>query len=720
MDDMAIILKKPDVPPEKQVLAPRAKPHLIQGPPLLEGIMSLQQFQLSPGGSKQCGHPRLPQIRTTPYLPQSSLRPFPPSAFRLPPSAFRLQPSAFGLWPFAFLQSPSAVDPAPPFAVQQASSPSRMPSTEERIQKTVISLDVGELAKWIWRGVFALVAIGLSTYYIIHEFRGLPIAQAMDQAQIGREILRGHGWETKFIRPLAIGELRRNGKNVQTAIWKDTYNAPIPPLLDAAAIYIPIKHGWDFTKTLMVNPADRAIACMGVLFFLASLLVLYVIALDLFDRRLATMATGLVLVCDMMWRYALSGLPQTFLLLLFHLNVYALLRAMRARYADEPHLLWIAAAGFGFGLMALTHALSIFIFFPVLLFTVSFFRPRGGAALLMLAVFLAVYSPWLVRNAMVCGDFRGLAGFSGLDGIVRSEAGHMRRFDVDFGGVSGNYFAENFRINLTGQINRLVEYMGWSPVALVAFVSVLHAFRRPVTATFRWLLFAMWGSSVAGMAIFGMKEERTLAANQFHLLFLPLLICYGMAYVLVQWDRRIGLGFALPDWSSRRGVHSFLRLSLLIAIVFISAIPFLICFFLEKPSALVEWPPYLPPIIARLNGWFTPDEIIGSDMPWAVAWYADRRSIWLPFDPRDLNDLNDYRRLGAPIAALYFTPISGTENTMGDLVSGEYQHWTAYIVHTIRPADSPFPVKSLFGMPDCVIYMDRDRGTSPPGIPAPK
>ena len=589
-----------------------------------------------------------------------------------------------------------------------------MPSTEEQIQRTITSLEAGELAKWVWKAVFIVAAIGLSAFYLINEFRGLPIAQAMDEAQIGREILRGHGWQTEIIRPLAIGELRRHGKDMKSAIREDTYNAPIPPLLDAVAIYIPIREGWDLKSTGYVYAGDRAIACMGVLFFLASVVVLYHIAVDLFDRRLAVIAAGLVLICEMMWRYSISGLPQMFLLLLFHLNVYGLLRAMRARYLNEPHLRWIAAAGFGFGLMALTHAMAIFIFVPVLVFSFFFFRPRGGAAMLMLGIFLAVYTPWLIRNAIVCGDFRGIAGFSGLDGIVRSEAGHMRRFAIDLGETSGNYFAQNFRVNLIAQINRLVEYMGWSWVAPLALVSVLHGFRRPVTATFRWLLFAMWGSAVCGMAFYGMKEEGALAANQFHLLFVPLFICYGMAYVLVQWDRRIGLGFILPQWGERSGVHNFLRVSLIIVIFVLSGFPLLSRMFLEKSRAYIEWPPYVPPYIALMHDWFGPDEIIGSDVPWAVAWYADRRSLWLPYKPQDLYDLSDYRELGGPICALYLTPVSGTQNTLADLVNGNYQYWTPYIVRTVDVSKTPFPFRTVLGMPQCSLYMDRDRRKTAP------
>jgi hypothetical protein len=589
-----------------------------------------------------------------------------------------------------------------------------MPSTEEQIQQTVASLDSGRLSAIIWRLVFALVALGLAAFYLISDFHGLPMSQSMDQAQIGREILRGHGWSTRFFRPLAIGELKEHGLDVSTGVRKDTYNAPVPPLLDAAAIAIPIRGHWDLFKGATVSAADRAIACMGVVFLLAALVVLYFIARELFDARLAAKAAGLALVCDMLWRYALSGLPQMFLLLMLHLNVYALLRAMRRTYLNQSCYGWLAAMGFGFGIMALTHALSIFIFVPVLLFSLVFFRPRGWAALLMLAVFLAVYAPWLVRNAMVCGDFRGIAGHSILDGIVHPEAGHMRRFAIDLGSTNGNYFAENFRLNLTQQINRLIEYLGWSCVAPLALVSVLHGFRRPITATFRWLMFAMWGSAVCGMALFGMKQERDLAANQFYLLFVPLFISYGLAYVLVQWDRRIGLGFILPGWGGARSRgHTLMRRLLFAVIVGLSALPLIGRLLLDRSPWLVEWPPYLAPSIASMQKLFLPNEIIASDMPWAVAWYADRDSLWLPYQPSDLIEISDYRRLGEPICGLYFTPISGSENTLSDLVSGEYSNWTAYIVHTVEPDKTPYPYRLRLGMPECVLYMDRNRINPP-------
>jgi hypothetical protein len=49
----------------------------------------------------------------------------------------------------------------------------------------------------------------------------------MDRAQIERAIASGQGWST-------------HGKDVAKNIWSDTYNAPLPPFIDAIAP-LPVK-----------------------------------------------------------------------------------------------------------------------------------------------------------------------------------------------------------------------------------------------------------------------------------------------------------------------------------------------------------------------------------------------------------------------------------------------------------------------------------------------
>ena len=66
----------------------------------------------------------------------------------------------------------------------------------------------------------------------------------------------------------------------------------------------------------------------GLLLFFASLGVQFLLINRLFDRRLAIISCTFVLLCDTMWQYALSGLPQMLMLLLFNLKLFAMLRAV--------------------------------------------------------------------------------------------------------------------------------------------------------------------------------------------------------------------------------------------------------------------------------------------------------------------------------------------------------------------------------------------------------
>ncbi len=82
--------------------------------------------------------------------------------------------------------------------------------------------------------------------------------------------------------------------------------------------------------------------------------------------------------------------------------------------------------------------------------------------------------------------------------------------------------------------------------------------------------------------------------------------------------------------------------------------------------------PYLPPYISIRNQWMEPNEIIASDTPWAVAWSADRRSLWLPDMVERFNEFHDFGTLGGPLNGIYLTPVSGTDK-MGDVVKGEHK-----------------------------------------------
>jgi hypothetical protein len=571
-----------------------------------------------------------------------------------------------------------------------------MPGSAEFIQRAVHALEAGALAVWVRRSLVALAVIALAIYYF-YDFRGLATSQAMDQAQIGRAIASGHGWRTNFARPRAIGQLQANGKNVAQKIWSDTYNAPLPPFVDAIALW-PVKSHWQMSPSDLVYAGDKAIAAMSIFLFLLSVLVLFFTARRLFDRRLALLACGLVLLCDMLWQYSLSGLPQMLLLLLFNATIYVLVRAVEAQYDGRRVDRWLAAVGVGFGLLALSHALTIWIFAGALVFCVFFFRPRGWTVLILLAAFTAIYAPWLIRNYIVCGHPGGVAIYSVLDGIRHSEAGWMRRINLDVEGIGPTNVQDKITTNFFSQWGHIFEYFGSSVVAIMFFAGLLHPFKRTETAVLRWMILTMWIGAVAGMATFGINEEGGLAANQLHLIFVPLMTCYGLAYLLVQWNR---LGIQL---SIARGAFLSL-LYLLCALPAIFTVPWF-----APPKGAIRWPPYAPPYIATLHNWMQPNEITASDMPWAIAWYADRRALWVPDTIKTFSDLSDYNVLAGPVNGLYLTPISGGQNKLADILTGEYKDWSPFILRNMNLEKFPLKWGTLLGFEnECIFLSDHDR-----------
>src|SRR5205814_211881 len=212
-----------------------------------------------------------------------------------------------------------------------------------------------------------------------------------------------------------------------------------------------------------------------------------------------------------------SGLPQMLLLFLFNVLLYLLVRAVEARYAGEPVNLWLFAAGLTFGLLALTHALTIWIFVAALIFAFFFFAPRGWAAAIMLGGFALVYFPWLIRTWVVCGSPAGMAFYTLFDGIVRSEPAWMRAVQFDTKDMGFNMFKTKISDNLFLQGGHLLQFLGWNVIAAAFFVALLHRFKRPETAAMRWLVLALWGGAVLGMAVFGLNEEQGFTANQLHL-----------------------------------------------------------------------------------------------------------------------------------------------------------------------------------------------------------
>ena len=213
-------------------------------------------------------------------------------------------------------------------------------------------------------------------------------------------------------------------------------------------------------------------------------------------------------------------------------------------------------------------------------------------------------------------------------------------------------------------------------VAPLFFVSLLHRFKRDETEVFKWALLLIWLFAFAGAVFIGI-DRQNISANQIHILFGPLMTFYGLAYVLVCWKRMQLEG-------------AFFRTLFLALLFIVTGLPTLFGFL--PGNSPIQFPPYLPGFMQLFASWTKPNEIIASDMPWAVAWYSDRKSLWLPTKLKTLTEFYDFQTLGAPIAGIYLTPVSRDLGYASQISNGEYKEWLPLILPNPK-ALGTFPVK---------------------------
>jgi hypothetical protein len=142
---------------------------------------------------------------------------------------------------------------------------------------------------------------------------------------------------------------------------------------------------------------------------------------------------------------------------------------------------------------------------------------------------------------------------------------------------------------------------------------------------------------------------------------------------MVMWAR-MGLKTPYGGWWSNHGAPA-------LAVV-LSAAPLALSLSVEVSAGLTNkgqfshWPPYLPTQIAHLATFTGERDVIMSDVPWAVAWYADRPSAWIPQDPAQFAEMR--KAVGeqkAEVAGFLFTPESLRVPYPSEVFTGEYREW---------------------------------------------
>ncbi len=522
--------------------------------------------------------------------------------------------------------------------------------------------------------VCVLIA-ALAFVYVFITFRGLDSANAMDQAQIARELARGHGFRTLMIRPAALHEVLDHGKDATLTTQQDTYHPPLQSLI-WAPVFKALETWWPFDITRTVYAMDRVIAGMGVFWLLLTLLLTHGMARRLFDRTVAGFTVLSLALSPQMWQIATGAGARGLLLFLFTLSMYWFTTMVRRSQASEP-------VGFGLilglaltcGAMVMTHWMAVWLVLGIAA-SIALLVPRQRASLiLILIVPLLCMVAWAMHNQAACGGLMG-AGKAMLLSVLSPQgiAAQLRDFDNAMPPVYLDVLIHKLGVNIHSQMQEIYSHMGGVVAAMLFFLCLLHRFRRPEVQSMRWVILIIWGTAWVGMAMFGLPGKAS-DDNQIHCVFIPVLAMFGMAALAVFWARLNPL---------KRDLWSFQGYAFIV--VFFTAWPMLtglpseIKMGLFRKNQLMNWPTYQPITLSFLTKWVKADEVLASDAPWSIAWYSDRACVWLP---KDTNQFDTIRKLadgqGHHMAGIVITPLATADEVAGVPFSGAYSAWADWI-----------------------------------------
>src|SRR5688572_5539834 len=155
------------------------------------------------------------------------------------------------------------------------------------LQEWIHKLEEGEWTKYIRLAFFVLALLGITALWHIREAKNFVSADAMDSAQLARNISQGHGFTTKNIRPLSLALLEKHrGEhfNALAGPHPDLANAPLYPVVLAGLMKV-LPFDWEITSKLFWRyQPETIIGGFNQILFFVALFLTFCVAARLFDR----------------------------------------------------------------------------------------------------------------------------------------------------------------------------------------------------------------------------------------------------------------------------------------------------------------------------------------------------------------------------------------------------------------------------------------------------
>jgi len=464
---------------------------------------------------------------------------------------------------------------------------------------------------------------------------------AAETAQLAVQIARGAGYTTHVVRPIGLAFAGSVSKHPELSI------PPVFPILESA--YFRLR-----------SVSSQHAVMLTQLIYLASVLLVFVVASYWHGRAVAALAAILFLVNAEVVSMAISGRPNIltgFLVLaaLLALSPRAPRPSVEAAFATsqlpesvlrvfrvftQPSVRAIA----GGALIALCYLTDTFygwLIVPAALLSRQLAPSRRGwgPVLACLAAFIVLAAPWWIRSYHLTGyPFFSFARYDVLRNTADFPGTQVLR---DFAAPPDPWvyaFTHPMRLvrfaltGLTAAVNGLVVMLGvvMLPFAVLWFFSPAT---DPAEGTRRR---GVAGFAIAILAV-AMTQEAALDR------FFPLLptAAIGASWMLVRLVQRMG---ALRRRAIMAGAVVVASLTLVSAML--------------SPAVRVPWTHMVN--ITMAGAELPRDTLVVSDQPWYVAWHAGLASLWCPKDPAVARSRFLDAQLAKP-AALYLSARLATD-----------------------------------------------------------
>ncbi|HTI98388.1 MAG TPA: glycosyltransferase family 39 protein [Dongiaceae bacterium] len=590
------------------------------------------------------------------------------------------------------------------------------------LQEIIYKLEVGGEKRYVRLGMVALVVIFLLLLQNWLSFRNFSNSEAMDAAQVGRNLAEGKGFSTELIRPFSIYLLQQKAdpNDADPARLRsphpDLANAPVYPLMLAGLMKtLPFKYPVNTNAPFLSQEhrfkryqPDLLIAFFNEFLFFVLIAQTFFLARRLFDPGIAWVSALLLAGSNLLWQFAFSGLSTLLLINIFMGLCWALValeKAAREGTASPGRVARLAlAVGAIVGVGALTRYSFGWLIVPALLFVLYVGAQRRVIlTIATLAAFLAVLSPWVARNVHLSGMPFGLASFAPIEATSLFPEHQLERsLTPVFQQIGPRLLLGKLTNNAREILQNEVPLIGGTWLAPLFLVGLLVAFQNPTLNRLRYFILLSLGLLILVQALGRTQisaDAPLINTENLLVLLYPVILIFGVWLFFLLLDQ---VTFA----------HTYLRFGVIGVFGIVVCLQLLMLPITTHVNP-VAYPPYYPPIIQKTCSWMRPDELMMSDVPAAVAWYGDRQCLELTLNAKsEFFAINDAPRL-KPIQALYLTPQTIDFKLLQDWVRGGDNNWGSFILEVFVKKEIPngFPLNHMPSglLPEQMFFSDWQR-----------